>query len=88
MKTLIAFCMVLMIMFVACNKDQFVQDEPLTLKKAKVPIPVKADFCMTAADNPDTPGPDWIPVSDAPFGFPNPSDTFIWQDKWSCHSYG
>lgn len=72
MKTLISFCMVLMIMFVACNKDQFVQDEPLTLKKAKVPVPVKADFCLTTADNPDTPGPDWILVSGAPAGFPIP----------------
>jgi len=48
MKTLISFCMVLMMMLVACNKDQFVQDEqPLTLKKAKVPVPLKADFCFT-----------------------------------------
>lgn len=73
MKTLISFCMVLMIMFVACNKDQFVQEEPLMLKKAKVPVPLKADFCMTATDNPDTPGPDLIAVSGAPTGFPIPA---------------
>lgn len=47
MKTLISFCMVLMIMLVACTKDQFVQDESLDLKKAKVPVPMKADFCFT-----------------------------------------
>lgn len=47
MKKLTSFCMVLMMMFVACNNDQFVQEEPLTLKKAKVPIPMKADFCAT-----------------------------------------
>lgn len=47
MKTLISFCMVLMMMLVACNKDEFVQEESLELKKAKVPIPMKADFCAT-----------------------------------------
>jgi len=47
MKTLISFCMFLMIMLLACNKDQFVQEEPLMLKKANVPVPMKADFCFT-----------------------------------------
>lgn len=47
MKTLISFFVIMMIMLVACNKDQFVQDEPLLLKKAKVEIPMKADFCFT-----------------------------------------
>jgi len=48
MKTLISFFFIMMIMLVACNKDQFVQDEqPLTLKKANVPVPMKADFCAT-----------------------------------------
>ena len=48
MKTLISFCMVLMMMLVACNKDQFIQyEQPLTLKKAKVLVPMKADFCAT-----------------------------------------
>lgn len=39
--------MILLMMLVACTKDQFVQDETLTLKKAKVPVPMKADFCAT-----------------------------------------
>jgi hypothetical protein len=49
MKTLISFFFLLMVMLVACNKDQFVQEESqaLTLKKAKVPVPMKADFCFT-----------------------------------------
>jgi len=47
MKTLISFCMVLMIMLVACTKDHFVQEEPLMLKKAKVQVPMKANFCAT-----------------------------------------
>lgn len=48
MKTLISFLMVLILMFVACNKDEFVQeDQPLLLKKANVPVPMKADFCAT-----------------------------------------
>jgi len=47
MKTLISFFVTMMVMLVACNKDQFVQDEPLLLKKAKVAIPMKADFCFT-----------------------------------------
>ena len=36
-----------MMMLVSCTKDQFVQEESLELKKAKVPIPMKADFCAT-----------------------------------------
>jgi len=47
MKTLISFFVLMLVMLVACNKDQFVQEEPLTLKKAKVPVPMKADFCFT-----------------------------------------
>ncbi|MFY9151256.1 MAG: hypothetical protein WAO52_04510 [Prolixibacteraceae bacterium] len=48
MKTLVSFCMVLLMMLVACTKDQFVQDEQTpTLKKAKVPVPMKADFCAS-----------------------------------------
>jgi len=71
MKTLISFFVIMVVMLVACNKDQFVQDEqPPTLKKAKVPVPMKADFCMKATDNPDTPGLDIIPVSGAPALFP------------------
>lgn len=73
MKTLISFCMVMMIMLVACTKDQFVQDETLMLKKAKVPVPMKADFCMTAASNPDPNAPYYIPVSGAPGGFQIPA---------------
>jgi len=37
--------MVLIILLVACTKDHFVQEEPLMLKKAKVQVPMKADFC-------------------------------------------
>ncbi len=47
MKTVISFFFIMMIMFVACTKDQFVQEENLELKKAKVPVPLKADFCFT-----------------------------------------
>lgn len=47
MKTLIPFFVFMMIMLVACNKDRFIQDEQLVLKKANVPVPLKADFCMT-----------------------------------------
>lgn len=47
MKTLISFFFIMMMMLVACTKDQFVQEENLELKKAKVPIPMKADFCAT-----------------------------------------
>lgn len=47
MKTLISFCLVLMITLMACNKDQFIRDESPVLKKAKVPVSMKADFCMT-----------------------------------------
>lgn len=47
MKTLISFCMVMLMMLVACTKDPVIQEEPLTLKKAKVPVPMKADFCAS-----------------------------------------
>jgi uncharacterized GH25 family protein len=47
MKTLISFFFIMMMMLVACTKDQFVQEENLELKKAKVPVPLKADFCFT-----------------------------------------
>lgn len=47
MKTLISFFVILLMMLVACTQDQFVQDEDLMLKKAKVPVPLKADFCFT-----------------------------------------
>jgi hypothetical protein len=47
MKTLISLCTILMVLLVACNKDQFVQDEDVMLKKANVPVPMKADFCAT-----------------------------------------
>lgn len=45
MKAILSFCMILMMMLIACNSDPFVQDEPFMLKKANVPIPMKADFC-------------------------------------------
>lgn len=45
MKSILSFCMILMMMLIACNSDPFVQDEPFMLKKANVPIPMKADFC-------------------------------------------
>lgn len=47
MKTILSFCMVLIILLVACTKDHFVQEEPLMLKKAKVQVPMKANFCAT-----------------------------------------
>ncbi|MBW8332986.1 MAG: hypothetical protein K0M40_13260 [Prolixibacteraceae bacterium] len=47
MKTLISFFFIMMMMLVSCTKDQFVQEENLELKKAKAPIPMKADFCAT-----------------------------------------
>jgi len=56
MKTLISFFVIMMMMFVACTKDQFVQEENLELKKAKVPVPMKADFCAS-------PAPDATPMS-------------------------
>lgn len=31
----------------ACTKNQFVQEEPLSQKKAKVPVPMKAVFCAS-----------------------------------------
>ncbi|MBA4409682.1 MAG: hypothetical protein Q8S54_09580 [Bacteroidota bacterium] len=77
MKTLISFCMVLMMMLVACNKDQFVQEEDLMLKKAKVPVPMKADFCAT----PDlTSTPMLIPIPGLDPNDPNswlPSKMFV-----------
>jgi len=45
MKTIISSCLILFVVLMACNKDQIQQDESLTLKKAKVPVPMKADFC-------------------------------------------
>lgn len=56
MKTLISFFFIMMMMLVACTKDQFVPEENLELKKAKVPIPMKADFCAS-------PAPDATPMS-------------------------
>jgi hypothetical protein len=59
MKTPISFIMIMMFMLFACNKDQFIREEPLMLKKANVQdhnldlkeakgsIPMKADFCST-----------------------------------------
>lgn len=44
MKTLISFFVIMMVMLFACNKE-FNDEEPLTLKKANVPVPMKADFC-------------------------------------------
>lgn len=46
MKTLISFFVIMMVMLFACNKE-FNDEEPLTLKKANVPVPMKADFCAT-----------------------------------------
>lgn len=45
MKAILSFCMVMMMVLLACTKDPLVQDEVLTLKKANVPIPMKANFC-------------------------------------------
>ena len=70
MKTLISFCMILMMVLGACNKEQFVQDEPLTLKKAKVPVPMKADFCSS-------PAPDAILISIPGTGIELPNKMFV-----------
>jgi hypothetical protein len=66
MKTLISFFFIMMMMLVACTKDQFVQEENLELKKAKVPVPMKADFCAS-------PAPDATPmaISGTPIVLPN-----------------
>ncbi len=47
MKTLIYLFAIAMILFAGCAKDEMFDQNPnnLELKKAKVPIPVKADFC-------------------------------------------
>lgn len=47
MKTMISSLLVTMILLVACNKEQFTPQEPLSLKKEKFEIPMKADFFMT-----------------------------------------
>jgi hypothetical protein len=59
MKTLISFFVIMMVMFVACNKDTFVQDEqPLTLKKASVPVPFQGSFCsIPQVPDPENPMP-------------------------------
>ena len=49
MKTLIYLFLVAMLLFAGCAKDEMFDQKSnnLELKKAKVPIPMKADFCMT-----------------------------------------
>jgi len=89
MKTILSFCMVLIIMLVACTKDQFVQDENLMLKKAKVPVPMKADFCLTP--NPDL-GFMLVTQLDGktPFYLPDGSKIYLpnggWLSGYATHS--
>jgi hypothetical protein len=45
-KTLIYLFAILMLLFAGCAKDEMFNQTP-DLKKAKVPIPMKAEFCMT-----------------------------------------
>lgn len=47
MKTLIYFFAIVMLLFAGCAKDEMFNDNQnsFELKKAKVPIPMKADFC-------------------------------------------
>jgi hypothetical protein len=44
MKTLIYLFAIAMLLFAGCAKDEMLDETP-DLKKAKVPIPMKADFC-------------------------------------------
>ena len=46
MKTLNFFLLIAMVIFAGCAKFE-TSDETVDLKKAKVPIPMKAEFCMT-----------------------------------------
>lgn len=46
MKTLNFFLLIAMVIFASCAKFE-TSDETVDLKKAKVPIPMKAEFCMT-----------------------------------------
>lgn len=46
MKTLNYFLIMALIIFASCAKYE-TSDETVDLKKAKVPIPMKAEFCMT-----------------------------------------
>ena len=45
MKTLIYLFAIVMLLFAGCAKDEMFDETP-DLKKAKVPVPMKADFCM------------------------------------------
>ena len=49
MKTMIYLFALVMLIFAGCAKDEMFDQNngSLELKKAKVPIPMKADFCMT-----------------------------------------
>jgi hypothetical protein len=49
MKTLIYLFAIVMLIFAGCAKDEMFDENSnnLELKKAKVPIPMKAEFCMT-----------------------------------------
>jgi hypothetical protein len=48
MKTLIYLFAIVMLIFAGCAKDEMFDENSnnLELKKAKVPIPMKAEFCM------------------------------------------
>lgn len=46
MKTVFSFFILTLLMLVSCNKE-LLEEEPLTLKKAYVPVPMKADFCAS-----------------------------------------
>lgn len=49
MKTLMYLFAIVMLLFAGCAKDEMFDENSgnLELKKAKVPIPMKAEFCMT-----------------------------------------
>jgi hypothetical protein len=46
MKKIVIFSIMMLAALAACTKDQSLQDESVYLKKARVPIPMKADFCL------------------------------------------
>ncbi len=74
MKTLVYLFAIVTILFAGCAKDEMFYENSnnLELKKAKVPIPMKAEFCMTNAPNPGCTNPmcNMIPVIGAPDFFP------------------